>query len=270
MPTEWVSNLQPPERRRNLAEWHTNLLPPGTEFHSLPVAHHNWDGVSYTYAVPANVEWTYADGTLTGNWLVDEVTPEQDRQWITWVVNTTSGSVTMPASNVRIEPQPGRIGIDEYRAEQDRQRQEQIQAARERRERQRVEHEEMIQRSREANRRAKALLPMVLSPEERERFDQDEEIWITGSCGGRYEIQTNHYEGNVILHSERGRKIAAFCCHPRMNGGVPPWDAFVGQILALKADELGFLETANVTDYNNGWYEYLNGLRQARSSEPAA
>jgi hypothetical protein len=118
-----------------------------------------------------------------------------------------------------------------------------------------------------AEQRAKELLPRVLSPGEWASYRRWKRLRITGSAGGRYEIKMNHYVGNVVNLQEvhiggtvsRRRRAPAgsgLCAHPnlvqsvKINGRweyveLPQTDAFITQILQIKADEPGFLRIAN-------------------------
>jgi len=118
-----------------------------------------------------------------------------------------------------------------------------------------------------AEQRALALLPRVLDPRERAYFERTGRILITGSEGGMYEIQRGSCVGNVVpqqrvsvgrIWTTSAGAGSALCAHPAMvrpkdNGfGVeelPPTDAHIAQILALKADERGFLRIANLYSY---------------------
>jgi hypothetical protein len=107
----------------------------------------------------------------------------------------------------------------------------------------------------------------VLSPRERAHFHETGHILITGSEGGRYEIRRGSYIGNVVTQQDVvvGARFGMFvragmglCAHPTMcvmnsNNVVeelPQTDAYIAQILAIKANEKGFLRTANIY----GWF----------------
>jgi hypothetical protein len=122
-----------------------------------------------------------------------------------------------------------------------------------------------VRTSADAERRAAELLPRVLSPRERAHFYETGRILITGSEGGQYEILRHGYVGNVVTQqpvmvggtwATRARAGWALCAHPTMyvmNGDecerLPHTDAYIAQILVIKADEKKFLRTANVYSY---------------------
>jgi hypothetical protein len=124
-----------------------------------------------------------------------------------------------------------------------------------------------VRTSADAERRAAALLPRVLSPRERATFYETGRIVITGSEGGMYEILRHGYVGNVVTlqtvlvggaFAVRARAGWALCAHPMMyvmshdgqaTERLPPSDAYIAQILVIKADEKRFLRTANIYSY---------------------
>ena len=122
--------------------------------------------------------------------------------------------------------------------------------------------------SADAERRAAALLPRVLNPRERATFYETGRIVITGSEGGMYEILRHGYVGNVVTlqtvyvgtspWTTLARAGWALCAHPMMyvmspdgtaTERLPPTDAYIAQILVIKADEKRFLRTANIYSY---------------------
>jgi hypothetical protein len=115
-----------------------------------------------------------------------------------------------------------------------------------------------------AEAKARELLPRVLTPGEWASYRRWHKIRITGSAGGKYEIQTGHYVGNVrpLQDVKYGRwhqtapAGSGLCAHPNLVQSVkidgmwtyiemPSFDAFITQILHIKADEPGFLRIAN-------------------------
>lgn len=124
------------------------------------------------------------------------------------------------------------------------------------RERQRLAHERRLEREaamRGANDRARALLMSLLSPENRERFEQGRHILIRGSDGARWRIECNTYTGNVVRFDEDGF-ARRYCGHPIMHVGyaddgygyqLPTLDAIIGQMLLLETNAERFLEIAN-------------------------
>ena len=116
----------------------------------------------------------------------------------------------------------------------------------------------------EAEKRAAELLPRVLNSREQAHFKKTGRIVITGSEGGVYEILRRGYVGNVVPHQDvqvgrlwttTAMAGSGLCAHPEMcrwtSDGhtyeeLPHTDAYIAQILALKADEKGFLRIANL------------------------
>jgi len=116
----------------------------------------------------------------------------------------------------------------------------------------------------EAEQRAQSLLPSVLTREERAHFEMTGEIIITGSRGTKFTIQRHTVTGNVIPHTpvyvsgmSRVRGGVKICAHPRMSvwsvtgkrAVLPLTDALIAQILAIKADEAKFCQTAYFYSY---------------------
>jgi len=82
-----------------------------------------------------------------------------------------------------------------------------------------------------------------------------------------YEIRRNNVVGNVIpqqrvrvgsVWTSAARAGVGLCAHPAMvcvsrdglrREELPPTDAHIAQILAIKADEKGFLRIANIYSY---------------------
>lgn len=95
---------------------------------------------------------------------------------------------------------------------------------------------------------ARRVLVAILDDENRRRLQNEERVIVTGSHGGRY-VVTMGYSGNVWRIGPKGGLSISFCAHPPMtvNGAVevPVEVAMIGQILALQADEPGFLRVAN-------------------------
>lgn len=111
------------------------------------------------------------------------------------------------------------------------------------------------------NQRARRLLREVLSPTEQAHFVATGQVVITGSEGGKYRIDTSSYVGNVkVLSNVRMRTASSgflstaslegvwLCAHldRYAQGGVPEFDHFVAQVLAIKADERQFVRTAYI------------------------
>lgn len=94
--------------------------------------------------------------------------------------------------------------------------------------------------------RAEETLLAILDATNQKRYSDGLPIRVTGSAGGRYEIQRG-YSGNVQRLGPAGAPIASYCAHPPMNyNGMehPVQVAMIAQILALRNDEPGFLRVA--------------------------
>jgi hypothetical protein len=100
-----------------------------------------------------------------------------------------------------------------------------------------------------AQQRALALLDSLLSPAQREHNAQHAQIPVTGSAGGLYLIETGTFvHGNVVETDAHGCRLRRLCAAPAMyqgNKALPDADGWVGQLLALQADEPGYLAVAN-------------------------
>ena len=109
-----------------------------------------------------------------------------------------------------------------------------------------------------ARERAEQLLRMVLSPEEREHYDNTEEVIITGSDGYRYRIHDGSVS-NVELVDAGDERLADLCAHPVLHDEqsrrLPYRDVHAAQVLALRADASGFHRKANIdwTDRGRRW-----------------
>ena len=73
---------------------------------------------------------------------------------------------------------------------------------------------------------------------------------VRGSHGTRYEVECWHIDGNVRWYEADGSLGGRLCCHPHgadpQGGRIPLHDLVAGQILALRADEPGWLGAANL------------------------
>jgi len=140
------------------------------------------------------------------------------------------------------------------RAEQERRDREQ--AERERINRERLAREQEFQRLRqEAKDRALELLMMVLTPEERLQHENMGEIFVRGSDGHLYQLQTtsrNTVHGNIVRTDEHGCKLGTVCVAPAMHESheegrraLPIEDGWVGQYLGLRHNAEEFLRHGN-------------------------
>jgi len=119
----------------------------------------------------------------------------------------------------------------------------------------------------DAEKRAAELLLRVLNSREQAHFRRTGKILISGSEGGVYEIVRNGYVGNVVPHQRvkvgglrpmLAQAGSGLCAHPHMTVAkldgrghetLPMTDAYISQILAIKANEKGFLRIANLYHY---------------------
>ena len=88
----------------------------------------------------------------------------------------------------------------------------------------------------------------MISEEQWENWEQNQQVEIVGSQGNRYRL-VNGSAGNVTSFDDEG-DIARYCAHPRLHDEQgryhPNEDVIAAQILVLKTDEQHFLDTANV------------------------
>lgn len=110
-----------------------------------------------------------------------------------------------------------------------------------------LERLERSHRQAQAEARAQELLVRVLTDEQRQTFERNKYVDVTGSAGGAYRIYCGpSYSGNIraLFGMER-----AFCVYPayqRPKDGesMPRHDAFLGQLLLIATDEPKFLKVA--------------------------
>jgi len=129
------------------------------------------------------------------------------------------------------------------------------QRAREERARRALEQEQRYAAAQEARIMAEArggeLLQMLLTPEQKQSLRDRHIIPVRGSQGGMYEIDTlqNGVHGNIVQVDQHGCRLGRICVAPGMreaDGRVLPLaDGWVGQLLAIMADEEHFRNTGN-------------------------
>lgn len=97
-----------------------------------------------------------------------------------------------------------------------------------------------------AHQHANKILMEILSPKNRERLATVGVIEITGSAGGRYQISSRGYSGNVFRMEHDFRCCMRLCAHPVAAGThLMPMSAVVlAQMMHLIVDEPGFLRVA--------------------------
>lgn len=176
-----------------------------------------------------------------------------NKMWGKWIYNTTTGSTLTYQVQAPIwRDWNQRWEVNERRtAEQEAEHQAYLDRLQEQREAEsRRRHAEML-RVEGANARAKELLEMVLTPEEREMYERTGEIHVRGQDGHLYVIDTSHgtVHGNIRRTDEHGCRLGTVCVQPSMrddNGkAIPLADGWVGQYLGLKLNTEEFLRPGN-------------------------
>lgn len=173
------------------------------------------------------------DTSTTGSIDVDYV-------WRTWVGGTSATTVSYESpANATYRMSPPRP----TRAQLEARAQREQEAFRRR--------DEQIKQQAEAKKRATVLLLSLLTDAERKRHSRSGKIIITGSNGRLYEVATDDYQGNVYELDGNHRRVAGYCCHPRMRDHqerrLPIEDAWAAQVLAIKVHVEEFLYVANIT-----------------------
>jgi hypothetical protein len=123
----------------------------------------------------------------------------------------------------------------------------------ERLERRRIERE--VEAEARRTRRAQAvdrsaeLLLVILSAEQRMRYEAERVFEVIGSHGGRYRIRPGSMANVDALDPVTGEVTGRLCAHPQIwdgHGSLPDPDIALGQLLHLTTDEPGFCRLANV------------------------
>jgi hypothetical protein len=205
------------------------------------------NGTTATWNQWVNVGYTTTATTGTG-W--------QDDTWYTWA-NTTTNQVLVaydPAYTWREWEDAGHPYAHEYvqRPAVWEPTQEELDAAQRRREEQSARLLAEKQRLAGAEDRAVELLRSLLTADQRQTMDADGEVWVKGSDGGYYVIETRdgRVHGNVRSVDEHGCMLGRLCVQPGMydrdeGAALPTSDGYVGQLLAIRFNERQFRETAN-------------------------
>ncbi|MFI0481716.1 hypothetical protein [Actinomadura sp. 9N215] len=114
--------------------------------------------------------------------------------------------------------------------------------------RDRASIEERAEKRKMLAEKARRILLDLLDDENRQRLKQHNRVEITGSNGGRFLVAVG-YSGNVYRLDARGGILQSYCAHPYMmlrDATELPYEvAMISQILAIRADETGFLRVAN-------------------------
>lgn len=133
---------------------------------------------------------------------------------------------------------------------------EQVQARLDRAQRQREEASARAlarqQRMLGAEDRAWELFRSLLTEEQIRTMDETHEVWVKGSDGGLYVIETwnGRVHGNIRAVDEHGCMLGRLCVQPQMYdyaeaAALPASDGHVGQLLAIRFNEKRLRETAN-------------------------
>lgn len=212
------------------------------------------------------------------------ITYTQDLTWNGWVVgNNTTGTSTLITDEQLVRFEGTGITWDQqyrianngwYTTQQEevfnrwqviherevpspeelQRRADEAQRYREQESRRRLEREQRAAKIEEDRILAQAkgleLLLMVLTDEQRTQYDLNGVIPVRGSLGGMYEIDTFYggVHGNVSQVDEHGCRLGRICVAPAMRvagGPLPMADGWVGQLMAIKADEDTFRRKGN-------------------------
>jgi len=228
--------------------------------------------IQYTGTITANTAYT-----TTGNFTVT-----RDEIWQGWTVgNTTTGTYTQINDMEMARFQDAGIRFDwthhpQYYTTEDAQvviqqemvwqgwndrdqlnreqqlRLDRIQEQREANNRRlHAEAEARKVRSQEASARALELFLGLLTTEQAAEYTSRGEVTVRGSEGGLFVIETGRrtVHGNVVEIDAHGCRLARGCVQPAMwaDGGesMPVEDGWVGQLMAIRHDELALRRVAN-------------------------
>lgn len=184
-----------------------------------------------------------------------------DLTWNTWTGSlTTSNSYTVLPETVWTgfvtDPQPMYRAAYARPRETEEEIRARLQAQQERllRAQQREEdNRRMIEQRRAAAQVAEQTLLSLLSREQIEEYRKSRSFTVAGSRGSRFRIK-HGTSGNVVRLDNRGQEVAGYCAHPELTirgdggeqlGWLPTEDVMLHQMLAISADEEGFLAVAN-------------------------
>lgn len=239
-------------------------LPPGSQY---SLDHDGWITTpSLTFAT--NTTITYTQDIVWGGWTVGNtttgtstyITDEQlvrfEGTGITWDWMKRTGTIGVPNPiQTEVFNRWQVIHEREVPSPEELQRQlDEMQRYREQEARRRLEAEQRRQRAEEdrvlAQIKGLELLHMLLTDEQAEQYALNGSVPVRGSEGGMYEIDTLYggVHGNVIQVDEHGCKLGRVCVAPRMNvdgHALPMADGWVGQLLAIKTDEVLFRQRGN-------------------------
>ena len=104
----------------------------------------------------------------------------------------------------------------------------------------------------EARERAQKLFLETLSTKNREIYQKEKSVYVTGSRGNRFKIICQGQSGNVHWLGEDGETLGQLCAHPwesrgdgRIGSLLPDPDAWTAQLLSIKHDEEAWVRTAH-------------------------
>lgn len=261
-----------PERRQKVREMGNPKVHPtrSTLRYASATAIQYTQAANTIYLAAPQITGTYATGGLvmTGNITATTTagwTVTRDEMWNTWIATqtTTTGDtirwgwtdeqqVVWNNWNTRY-PQPAEI-LPRHEAMQVINDEMQRQREAENR-RLLAEAQERQQLAAEANERALELFLMLLTAEQRVQWHEEEAVTVRGSEGGLYEIRSGGVHGNITQIDEHGCRLATLCVAPRMYDyeegdrsgrySLPTPDGWVGQLLAIRHNELELVRHAN-------------------------
>ncbi len=226
---------------------------------------------------PTGYSRVWQDWVVTPSWRVTAA----NSAWRNWNSTATSNQYTYNIQAPRItvttasalqshvwgEWQSMGVNLHDQRIanEQSRERPDRIRGAeparREERSRRQLAARQQAAGARE---RARELLDMILTPEQKlYREEHNGEVLVVAQSGKLYVVDTEYHgvHGNIWETDEHGCKLRTLCVAPDMHHhhdgirmGMPLEDGFVGQILALRFNEAELLKKAN----------YSGGSRKCR------
>ena len=208
---------------------------------------------------------SYTTGTITFPWHTTASTTTSyttlDWPWAATASYTTIDTITYltPPQQVVWQQAVWQVWDEWHRpvmlsAEEQQRCDDEAQARREEASRRRLAEQTRLEGAQE---RALELLELILSPAEKVyRAAHDDELLVKGSQGGLYVIEPTGVHGNVRKIDRHGCVLARLCAAPGMRDhdaglALPLADGWIGQYLALKHDEAGYLAKANLS-YQRG------------------
>jgi hypothetical protein len=131
------------------------------------------------------------------------------------------------------------------------------------------DYEEYERGRQAAHDRAETLLISLLNETQRRTYEEHEWFEVVGSAGNLYRIHRGN-SGNIHWLQD-GEVAGRLCAHPSFNHGyLPDPDVALAQMLALRTDEPGFIEMANVHRGNRPFFGEENDVLQTNNPHYAA